>query len=263
MPITSQTVQTLQTTQTNYVSRLKHMTRTLGLADGLPFWWKAKRKTFGEIRASRWNTSFRLRPNTTDFDTYEHVFVLKEYDFPIPFEPKIIVDGGANIGMSALYFARRFPQATIVAIEPDTANAALLQHNTRDYPKVETVRAGLWSQSGHLRIRNIQADANAFQVDQVDAPGTDTLPAISLGDIRTRYNADLLDIVKLDVEGAEKEIFRTGFESWLPYTRLLIVELHDRMTPGCSKSLFQAIGQYDFDCETRWENLIFFNKSIG
>ncbi|MEY4892634.1 MAG: hypothetical protein RIQ34_1246 [Bacteroidota bacterium] len=77
------------------------MTRTFGLADGLAFWWKAKQKSFGEIRASRWNTSFCLRPGTTDYDTYEHVFVLKEYDFPIPFEPKLIVDGGANIGMSA------------------------------------------------------------------------------------------------------------------------------------------------------------------
>jgi len=169
------------------------MTRTLGLADGLAFWWKAKQKSFGEIRASKWNTSFRLRPGTTDYDTYEHVFVLKEYDFPIPFEPKLIVDGGANIGMSALYFARRFPQARIVSIEPDPANCALLQHNTRDYPQVESLQKGIWSKSGHL----------------------------------------------------------------------LIVELHDRMVPGCSKSLFDAVSKYDFDCETRWENLIFYNKQLG
>jgi hypothetical protein len=71
-----------------------------------------------------------------------------------------------------------------------------------------------------------------------------------------------IDILKLDIEGAEKELFRAGFESWLPNTRLLIVELHDRMVPGCSKALFEAVSKYDFDCETRWENLIFYNKNL-
>ncbi len=239
------------------------MTRTLGLADGLSFWWKAKRKTFGEIRASRWNTSFRLRPNSTDYDTYEHVFVLKEYNFPIPFEPRLIIDGGANIGLSALYFARRFPEATILAVEPDPANCALLQHNTRDQKRVDAIQAGLWPSSGHLRIKDKSADANAFQVEWAAEPATDTLEATSLEAILLNSGADCLDIVKLDIEGAEKEVFRAGFEQWLPKTRLLIVELHDRMIPGCSKALFDAVSKYNFDCEPRWENLIFYNKDLA
>ena len=244
------------------MSRLKNMTRTLGLADGLSFWWKAKRKTFGEIRASRWNTSFRLRPNSTDYDTYEHVFVLKEYDFPIPFEPRLIIDGGANIGLSALYFARRFPEATILAVEPDPANCALLQHNTRDQKRVEAIQAGLWPSSGHLRIKDKSADANAFQVESSESPTSDSMPAVSIAELLQKSGLQTIDILKLDIEGAEKELFRAGFESWLPNTRLLIVELHDRMVPGCSKALFEAVSKYDFDCETRWENLIFYNKNL-
>lgn len=238
------------------------MTRTLGLADGLAFWWKAKRKTFGEIRAKRWNTSFRLRPHTTDYDTYEHVFVLREYDFPVPFEPNLILDGGANIGMSALYFARRFSNAKIIAIEPDAANYALLNHNTRNYPQVECIQGGLWSTSGHLRIIDKSADANSYQVEWTDHPSSDTMRALSIGEILKNSGYKKLDIVKLDIEGAEKEIFRSDYDSWLPHTRLLIVELHDRMIPGCSKALFEALSSYDFSCETRWENLIFFNRSV-
>ncbi len=238
------------------------MTRTLGLSDGLAFWWKAKRKTFGEIRAARWGTSFHLRPQTTDYDTYEHVFVLKEYDFPIPFEPRLIVDGGANIGMSAIYFARRFPQATIVAVEPDPDNYALLRHNTRDFSKVDCCQAGLWSAPGYLRIKDRSADANSYQVEHTDHAGADTLEALSIGEILKKSGETTLDIVKLDIEGAEREIFQRGYESWLPHTKLLIVELHDRMVPGCSKALFEAVSKYDFDCETRWENLIFRNLRI-
>ncbi|MBM3431795.1 MAG: FkbM family methyltransferase [Bacteroidetes bacterium] len=238
------------------------MTRTLGLADGFAFWWKAKRKTFGEIRATRWNTSFRLRPHTTDYDTYEHVFVLREYDFPIPFEPELILDGGANIGMSALYFARRFPGAKIIAIEPDAANYALLEHNIRDIPKVECIQGGLWSASGHLRIKDKSADANSYQVEWTDHPSSDTMKALSIGEILKNSGRKTLDLVKLDIEGAEREIFRTDYASWLPHTRLLIVELHDRTIPGCSKALFEAMANYDFSCETRWENLIFFNRAL-
>jgi FkbM family methyltransferase len=164
--------------------------------------------------------------------------------------------------MSALYFARRFPQAQIISIEPDPANGALLQHNTRDYPQVQTIQKGIWSKSGHLRIRDKMADANAFQVEWAAEPGTDTLSAISLEEILANSGVDVLDIVKLDIEGAEKEVFRAGYESWLPKTRLLIVELHDRMVPGCSKSLFDAVSKYDFACETRWENLIFYNNNL-
>ena len=55
-------------------------------------------------------------------------------------------------------------------------------------------------------------------------------------------------------------VFEKNYENWLPRTRLLIVELHDRMQPGSSKAVFNAITKYDFICETKWENLIFYNR---
>jgi FkbM family methyltransferase len=239
---------------------MKNMIRLLGWKDGLAFYRRAKSGKMGEIKAGKWNTSFRLRPASTDFDTYEHVFVLKQYDIEIDFEPKIIIDGGANIGMSAIYYALRYPKAKIISLEVSSENFELLKHNTRDFPNVKPVCKGVWNETGHLKIIDEGKGANAFTVQRVDNPSENTIPAISLTDIMKEENVDVLDIVKLDIEGAEKMVFDNNFESWLPRTRLLIVELHDRMQPGSSKSVFNAIAKYDFICETKWENLIFFNR---
>lgn len=241
-------------------SRLKKMVRLLGILDGLIFYWKTKTKEFGEIPARRWGSSFKLRPNTTDFSTYQHVFELQEYNINLPFVPKTIIDGGANIGMSSIFFATRFPLAQIIAIEPDPENFSLLTYNTRAFPSVQRRKEGIWSKSGFVRIIDTAADKNAFQVCWQPEIGEKAIPAISLGDIKTILGTETLDIVKLDVEGAEKAIFEENFEEWLPYTKVLIIETHDRMLPGCSRAVFNAIIKYNFKCELSWENLVFYNE---
>ena len=76
------------------------------------------------------------------------------------------------------------------------------------------------------------------------------------------YNFPKIDILKLDIEGSEKELFETNFEDWLPKTKILIIELHDAMKTGCSKSVFNAISKYDFSFSIKGENIIFTNNAI-
>ena len=243
-------------------SRLKNMIRLLGWRDGLSFYQKSKSGRMGEINAARWKTSFRLRPGTTDFDTYEHVFVLKEYEIKLPFQPGLIIDGGANIGMAAIFFSLRFPKAKIISIEPNEQNFELLKFNTRAFSNVEHLCKGIWNEKGYLKIVNSKADANSFVVTKIDPSETGCIAAICIGDIMEEQKTTIIDIVKLDIEGAEKMVFENNYEKWLPQTRMLIIELHDKMQPGCSKSLFNAIVKYNFSCETKWENLVFLNNDL-
>lgn len=242
--------------------RLKKMIRLLGVTDGLLFYWKTKTRRFGKIRARRWKSDFILRPDTTDFSTYQHVFESEEYDIPLTFNPKNIIDGGANIGLSSIYFALRFPKAEIIAIEPDEENFKLLQHNTSVFNNVECRKEGLWNKSGFVHIIDGDADKNAFQVAWSEQENRNAIPAISLGDLKNKLGSETLDIVKLDVEGAEKEIFAEQVDRWLPYTRVLIIETHDRMVPGCSRAVFNAVSRYNFRCEISWENLVFYNEAL-
>ncbi|MFM8591734.1 MAG: FkbM family methyltransferase [Sphingomonadales bacterium] len=243
--------------------RLKTMIRLLGMADGLLFYWKTKTRKFGKIRARRWNTSFFLRPNTTDFSTYQHVFENKQYDIKIPFSPTTIIDGGANIGLSSIYFAIRFPTTSIFAIEPDQQNFYLLEACTKPFKNIKCLQGAIWPKTGYVQIIDEEADKNSFQVKWTEQIEEKSIPAISMGSLLKKYNLPTLDIVKLDVEGAEKEIFSANVDEWLPFTRILIIELHDNMRPGCSRSVFNAIINYEFRCEISWENLVFYNTRFN
>ena len=74
-----------------------------------------------------------IRPDSTDVMTLREIFIARDYDFPVHREIRTIIDAGANIGLSSVFFAHKYPRARVVAIEPEAENFALLQRNTRGY----------------------------------------------------------------------------------------------------------------------------------
>ncbi len=84
-----------------------------------------------------------LRLNTADVETYLHVMVNLDYDLPIVPAPATIIDAGAHIGLASVWFARHDPEATIVAIELESANYEVLVANTAPYPNIHPVNAAL------------------------------------------------------------------------------------------------------------------------
>src|SRR5262245_59178053 len=77
-----------------------------------------------------------LRAGTSAILIFRQLFIRRELDFPLPGAPAVIIDAGANIGLASLYFAARFPQARILALEVEPSNFRMLTLNTRDYPQV-------------------------------------------------------------------------------------------------------------------------------
>jgi tRNA G46 methylase TrmB len=80
--------------------------------------------------------SLCLRIPSSDVPTYEQVFIDKEYDFLVKKQPKVIVDAGANIGLASIYFANKYPDAKIIAIEPEQSNFELFKENVAPYPHI-------------------------------------------------------------------------------------------------------------------------------
>ena len=74
-----------------------------------------------------------------------------------------------------------------------------------------------------------------------------------------QHDMAYIDILKVDIEGVEKEVFEGNYQYWLPKTRCLMVELHDRLTCGSSKMVFKAISEYEFAYAQSGENLVFIN----
>lgn len=198
-----------------------------------------------------------LRNNSTDYATFTQVFYSEQYNFPFSKQPKVIVDCGANIGLSTIYFKNRFPNAKIIAIEPDSGNYEMLLKNTEAYPDIRCIKAGIWNTSTNLEVVDLNMGEWGFMVKAVDHPTESTIKGISIKEIITSFDLDRIDILKIDIEGSEKELFELGQDEWLPFVNTIIIETHDRIKKGTSKSIFSALVKYDFSLTIKGENLLF------
>lgn len=204
-----------------------------------------------ELAAPVW-----ARYGTTDLGMFRQVLVDEGYFFEPSAQPKLIIDAGANVGYASVYFANRFPAAAIIAIEPDTDNFHLLLRNTAAYPKVRCLRAGLWSKDCFLKISNPDASACAFRVEETMNP-ENAIPAVTLTTLLESSGFDRIDILKLDIEGAEKELFSAhNSAAWVDRTDLIMIELHDFLVPGCETAMLQAVRDSPFRFSHRGENVI-------
>lgn len=237
--------------------------KALGL-EGLFLLFKRYFKMFKvfEVKIPKCKFPILLRNNTTDITVFYQVFLAQSYNLNYGLNPKTIIDCGANIGLSAVYFANRFPEAKIIAIEPEASNYKLLESNTKKYNNIFCVESGVWNKSTNLIIKEKGLGNWGFVVEEVPYSNKETIPAISINDILERYGIEEIDILKIDIEGSEKEVFEENFEKWLGKTKVLIIELHDGLRKGASNSFFRAISKYDFKMARREENLIFhFNRN--
>lgn len=183
-----------------------------------------------------------------DHEIYDGVFIRREYEVDIP-EPRLIVDAGAHIGMATVYFARRFPKARIIALEPDDENFALLERNTKGL-NVLPLKQGLWNRNGYVRIANPDADTWSFRVvEDLNGP----IEAINVDYLISRYGK--IDCLKLDIEGSEVQVLLNS-RSWIDSIESYFVELHDK-EPGahaCKDALEYAFDGRHFKHSQSGEN---------
>lgn len=200
------------------------------------------------------NREVTIRTGTSDLRCFDKVFVDEEYTIPFEINPELIVDAGANIGLASLFFAEKFPQAKIIAIEPEPSNYELLVQNCWGITTVTSLHAAVWNNNASLRIANPDADKWAFAVKECPN-GVSAIRSLTIPEILALSGHDTIDILKLDVEGAERELFCDGCEEWLPRVKMIIIELHDRYKPGCSRKVYSKLCQIPFSQEIRGENV--------
>jgi FkbM family methyltransferase len=201
-----------------------------------------------------------VRANTSDVKCLEKVFVEGEYRLPADInaefglQPRFIVDAGANIGIATLYFSHAFPAAKIVAIEPESSNFDLLRRNCDGVKNLILMKAALWPSEARLQVADRTVDNWSFSVRPAP-PGSPTVEAISIPQILAESGADRIDLLKLDIEGAERELFSESCEEWLPKVGMIVIELHDRFNRGCSERFYSHIVRRPFVQEICGENI--------
>lgn len=219
-----------------------------------------KKYKYFSILLPKYKYPISLRNNTSDVTVFYQVFLAKSYQLNYKDDPKIIIDCGANIGLSVAFFKNRFPNAKVIAIEPEFSNFEMLKINTKSYDDVFCVNSGIWNKSTNLIIKDNDFGNWGFMVEEVDYENENTVSAISMDEIISKFEIEQIDILKIDIEGSEKELFEKSFENWLKITKVLIIELHDGLRDGASKAFFKAISEYEFSMVRKNENLIFYFK---
>jgi FkbM family methyltransferase len=209
-----------------------------------------------------------LRSGTSDLWTFKQVFAHRDYSIQSAPQHRLlrdrydglvasgcrplIIDCGANIGLSALWFASQYPKARIIAVEPHPGNFELLSRNAKPYLGIEVVQGAVWGQPHRLSISNPNAEHWRYRVQSNEA-----------GDVRAySFNElageDDVFIAKLDIEGSERQVFE-GNTQWVDKTGVIVVEFHDWMLPGeaTSTACLSAVMRRPFDLLVQGENIFF------
>lgn len=197
-----------------------------------------------------------LRPKETDFNIFEDIFLRKSYDFYLDFKPNIIVDCGANIGLSSIFFAIKYPNAKVIAIEPERKNYKMLSMNIAKYDSIRSENKGIWGKTCNLCIQDENVGSWSFRVSET-VDEINSISSISMLDLISYYQIDQIDILKIDIEGAEKDLFEDqNIDKWLPLVKVIVIELHDRFKIGCSSTFFKALLPYNYSLKIQGECLL-------
>jgi FkbM family methyltransferase len=186
---------------------------------------------------------FRLRVPSSDVPTYRQIFINKDYDFLVQHEPEVIIDAGANIGLASIYFANKYPNAKIIAIEPEKSNFAILMRNVAPYSNVTPLQAALWNKSEQIQVTDPGHGKWAFRTEECTSGSAKSnlalhmVAGMTVNDIMGKFHIHDVDILKIDIEGAEKEVF-SDTSTWIDKVDSIIIELHECMRSGCSRSFY-------------------------
>lgn len=232
---------------------LKHVPRAIdrfGLGDALKLLTSRKRLRrwlpdwTTRISIRDYPYPFHFRHATTDKYIIADVLLDAQYECLMALDGvRTIVDVGANIGTTSVVLLNEYPQATIVALEPDTGNFSVLQKNLAPYgARAMALRCALWHRCEELAIdRGHFRDGGAwsFQVRPTNAGDIAEVEGVTLVDVMQRFGLKTIDILKIDIEGAEQYVFESSVSASLPKIGRIAIELHDE---ACRNVFLRSVG---------------------
>ena len=186
-----------------------------------------------------------MRAGTSDLWVFDQIFLYRDMETDFGQDLAFIIDAGANIGLTSTYLANRFPSAQILALEVDQKNFELLTANTRPYPHITPLLKGLWNRRAKLVIDNPEDYAWAFTVSEAGQEGSSTVEGIGVADLLRDFRWERVDLLKMDIEGAELEVLSHGTEEWLDRVRVLAIEVHYQRI-GCWEAFCRIAEQGPF-----------------
>jgi len=211
----------------------------------------------------RFAPRIHIRKNTSDLHCFRQVFIQEDYDINFgEKEIRTIVDLGANVGYASIYFSKKYPQAKIIAVEPEKGNFEALKKNCEGIQNISPIMGAIWYKKTKLEIFNENRGEWGFQTRKIQKKNLIKTPikTYTIQELIKRFNLKKIDLLKIDIEGAEKDLFSKDCKKWLNKTGAIVIELHDWMIQNCSKNFYKAIKKEKWYVTRSGENLVFERK---
>jgi len=220
----------------------------------------------------KWRATIKTRKRpSSDLDVFAQIFGDLEYKTVVDAykakfsnsEPLKIIDAGSNIGLTTLYFSRFFDNAVYICIEPNESNFEVLSFNleTNLIPNVQRIQAGVWSKNTYLNIISDFRGHYDWSYRVVEAEKVTDLEAFSIQHLIEKFKWDTIDILKIDIEGSEKEVFTNPNSdvSFLAITKCIAIEIHDEF--DCRETIYEILKSYGFTLFNSGELTIGINQN--
>lgn len=224
------------------------------------------------------NYAVLIRRYSSDYQVFQQIMIEREYQYFLDYvlqnssktEIINILDGGGNIGLTSLYFSKMFPEANIVCIEPDNTNIAMVEEQIKlnELHNVVPLQAAIWNKNEELILNRQFRDGQewSFSVTNIesDVSANDTykVNGMTLENVISSQNWDHIDLLKLDIEGAERFVFENieTAGTFLPRTKFVAMEIHEEF--NVTKRVEEIFSYYNFSFIYSGELIIARNTSF-
>jgi FkbM family methyltransferase len=182
---------------------------------------KGQRNRVRDVRLCG-DVKIRYRLNKGDLHSIREIWFQEDYRLPFDAPSGVLLDLGANIGMTSIWLAKKFSFTQVIAVEPDPSNAALLRQNL-DLNRIngQVVKAAIGPEEGTARFETSEFS----NLGRLSDDGRFSVPMIDIYTIIKKFAVARFALIKIDVEGGEQDLFN-GPTEWLPCTEAIIIEFH-------------------------------------
>ena len=202
-----------------------------------------------------------FRCGTSDLASFVQIFERGEYGFPIGFQPRRILDLGAYVGYASVYFAIKFPTASIIAVEPATDNFRILSLNTLAYPNIRVINAGVWGARTRLLVQREGGQDWGTRL-KLGENEQNSVEAFTIPEILDQSGWSDFDYLKCDIEGSELSVFRESGDYIAATVNCCAIETHDAIAPGASELVARCFDPASFFHTRSGEFDVFLRRDV-
>lgn len=192
-----------------------------------------------QMKISQKKMDILMRTYKGDIGIFYEIFWKKVYAIPTHFvqNPLTIIDLGGHVGFTSIYYSIQYPNAKIFSVEASSENFNILQSNVRQFENIIPINKAIYPIDGEVLFDESGYSYNT-KISNVGKP----IESVSVITLMETYGLNNIDLIKIDIEGAESELLKTNTE-WLYKTDNIIIELH---SPYSLSDLEKDLEPYGF-----------------